>query len=92
MHLDLKPAKKKLMIFTSLIIFRIEHQVKKEYKATQTDFVLKHLNIGTIVSYKCEDPFLQGYYDSYFKWEKFGERFLKIKIIKKIIRFLIMIP
>lgn len=81
------------MVITSLIIFKMECQIKKENKETQTDYTLfnwypeeekeelPRLDDGQIIFYESEDPFLQDYFNSYNKWIKDGERFLKEEFI-----------
>ena len=70
-----------------------------EDKATQTDYVFFDcysqsreeeiffpcLDDGTIVYYESEDPFLRDYYNSYYKWEKDGARFLNENFVKEYI-------
>lgn len=77
----------------------MEHQVEKEDKATLTDYVFvgcypqsgeeetffPRLDDGTIVYYECEDPFLQDYYNSYYKWKNDGLRFLNEDFVKEYI-------
>ena len=75
----------------------MEHQVEKEDKSVQTEYelfsyypneeeYLPRLDDGTIISYEFEDKFLQDYANSYEKWKKDGERFLKDEFVDEFIK------
>ena len=75
----------------------MENQVGKDDKYVQTDYalvinnqgyeeLLPCLDDGTIISYEFEDKFLQDHANSYEKWKKDGERFLKDEFVDEFIQ------